>query len=615
MEKFREKIIGRLMWADIDPNTRFRYQIWFDYTRKLISQVREGDLVVAPNFTSGENVRWSILQLINVMPRHYALGTDAKDLKGFPGFVMQAAKSASADWTEQETESYEDTTKIICEAIPANLEFKDEEEPKIIPESTMPMIGKDVRVLSSDMTEKIFNGGLSKNDENIIVVGHLARDKNVEILIRTEDMIKTHFGIFGFTGVGKSNFISSTISKLLSTNRNVKIVLFDLVDEYVGLLIDQILNEKINTKIVCLGKETLIDPVFEFINNPNDGKLADVSNLFLDNLLLPKGLRNKKESYKPAIKTLLKENKIKIFEERITRTLEDFLSETWNDVIVRLTGVKKKKLEEMRKNIFDQYTKEELTPELAKELVKKLGFGEGGAIMGVEKSTAEILEDSALRERIEFNLVHPLKEIIGTKHVGISSKIKISLSEILRDLNITGNSSLYIITSHDPNKVRVFASRLGNSLYRARREHGIISPLVSFVFDEGDQFIPLLTSPSSTYATSKASIENLTRRGRKFGIGVGIATQRSVYLDTNIMGQLHTYFISKLPRKSDRERVGEAFSLAEDQFTQTFKFLKGQWLLVSHDAAGIDIPIPIQAPNAEDRIKKFLNVKVSDTHG
>jgi hypothetical protein len=74
------------------------------------------------------------------------------------------------------------------------------------------------------------------------------------------------------------------------------------------------------------------------------------------------------------------------------------------------------------------------------------------------------------------------------------------------------------------------------------------------------------------------------------------------------MGQLHTYFISKLPREYDRKVVGEAFSLSLDQFTQTFKFQKGQWLLVSHEATGIDMPIPIQAPNAEDRIRHFLGV-------
>jgi len=70
IEKFKEGIIGRLMWAEPDQNTRFKYNIWFDYTRKLINEIQDGDLVAVPNFTSDEKIRWSVLQLLNVIPRH-----------------------------------------------------------------------------------------------------------------------------------------------------------------------------------------------------------------------------------------------------------------------------------------------------------------------------------------------------------------------------------------------------------------------------------------------------------------------------------------------------------------------------------------------------------------
>jgi len=155
---------------------------------------------------------------------------------------------------------------------------------------------------------------------------------------------------------------------------------------------------------------------------------------------------------------------------------------------------------------------------------------------------------------------------------------------------------------------------MGEQLYEERRKKGIIDPNVIFIFDEADEFIP--QSPSrESQKESKKIIETLTRRGRKFGIGVGIATQRSSHLDTNIMGQLHTYFISKLPRDYDRKVVGEAFSIGESEFIQTFKFSKGQWLIISHDALGIDsVALPIKTENAEERIIRNLeSIKKSDT--
>ncbi len=605
MERFRKDVIGRLLWAEPDPNTRFKYTIWFDYTRKLVNELHEGDLVAVPNFATDSNgVRYSILQLVTVMPRHYALGTDIKDLKSYPGFVMQAAKSASADWTEQETESYEDTTKIICEAVPTNLEYDENnsEEP-IQPERAMAMVGKDVYILTSEMTEKIFNRGINKDVENVIIVGNLIRDRNVEIYVRVEDLIKTHFGIFGFTGVGKSNLVSTLVSNLLSTGQPIKIILFDLMDEYTGLLIDQLL--KYNGKVICLGEKTLMKPVFEYINRDSED-LDFAANTFLKNLLLPKGLKGEREKFRPLIKELLQNGRIRIFEEGFTRTVEDFLKEVWPDVEGQLrSSIKKGKLNKMKDDVFGNNLKDELTPKLAQKFINKLGFGEFRS-QSID-SVTEVLKDPDLKERIQYTLIGPLKQIVESSKIKISKNAKIDMQEIIKDLTDECEPSLYIVTSHDPHKVRRFANDLGLYLFWDRQLKGLISPLVLFIFDEADQFIPGKPR-SESEELSKSVIETLTRRGRKFGIGVGIATQRSAYLDTNIMGQLHTYFISKLPRKYDRDVVGEAFSLSPEQFTQTFKFQKGQWLLVSHEATGIDMPIPIQAPNAEDRIKEYLKV-------
>jgi hypothetical protein len=143
-------------------------------------------------------------------------------------------------------------------------------------------------------------------------------------------------------------------------------------------------------------------------------------------------------------------------------------------------------------------------------------------------------------------------------------------------------------------------------VYESRRSAGTKDPLVCFIFDEADEFIP--ATPGGTYLESTDAVETLARRGRKYGLGVGLATQRVTYLNTSIMAQPHTYFVSRLPRKTDRERVAEAFSMDEDLFQQTFGFRKGNWLVMSHEALGIQgAPIPITVENSEERIRKFLD--------
>jgi hypothetical protein len=183
--------------------------------------------------------------------------------------------------------------------------------------------------------------------------------------------------------------------------------------------------------------------------------------------------------------------------------------------------------------------------------------------------------------------------------------LRITVPDLVNKLNNATQDNLFIIQSHNPDDLRSFSNWLGNRCYEERRRKGQISPLVSFVFDEADEFIP--QNPQGSYKDSTEIAMTLARRGRKFGLGIGIATQRITYLDTSILAQPHTYFVSKLPRKSDQDRIREAFGISEEMFRQTVKFKKGDWLLVSYDATGLEaVPLPIHTPDANERLAKFL---------
>jgi len=163
-----------------------------------------------------------------------------------------------------------------------------------------------------------------------------------------------------------------------------------------------------------------------------------------------------------------------------------------------------------------------------------------------------------------------------------------------------------IFQAHDPDALREFAAMLAGIVYESRRKTGQIKPLVSFIFDEADEFIPGQATNDSQRST-KAAAMTLARRGRKFGLGIGIATQRIANLDVNTLAQPHTYFISKLPRAYDRQTIASAFGISEDMFRQTFKFKKGDWLLASYDAAGLEaIPIPIHTEDADKQVLSFV---------
>ena len=199
---FVSGLAGTLMEITENPETRYEYLIWFDYTRRAINEIQEGALVAVPNFASdGSTRRYSVLEVVSILPLHYALqgGTG-----GYPGFVMEAARSAAEDWEEQETSATEDATKIRVLAIPTNLEIVEPMtgQPTIGPETNIPMVGAEVRLLNSEYSNLLANYGIDRAHEtNLTVIGTLVRNPDVDVYLRIEDLLRTHFAIFGFTGI------------------------------------------------------------------------------------------------------------------------------------------------------------------------------------------------------------------------------------------------------------------------------------------------------------------------------------------------------------------------------------------------------------------------------
>lgn len=588
---------GVLMRLEEDEHTRYVYEVWFEYTRQAMNDIREGTMLAVPNYsTTRTELHMSILEVTSIKPIHYAIG-EAPD--GFPGFVMEAAKNAAEDWTGQDDEPTEDTTTIRCSAIPTGLEMLDRPNSDLVfqQETNIPMVGAIVRILDTIPTEKVVNRDIDMfhEKETVFRGGTLARDQRVTVYVRSEEFVKLHFGVFGFTGSGKSNLMSTYISKLLHSKQVIKVVLFDLMSEYTVLLLDELLRLGPRGRILTLGRYTLPEGVFKFINLLGGApSLDDAAKQFDLSTLLPKSLLGDRHIIVEGLRKLLSAGAIRYFNDAASMTVWDiFFTDRvpWAKARQKAAFLDRQKFVKdilRRVGVTGSYDKVAVTPELAKRINEALDAAIGGTKW----------------EEGDFgNHQAQVAGVIsaGSEHLAAAT----TLEDVVRDLASEDGSSLWVVQAHNPDEMRDFANRLGNTMYESRRQSGRITPLVSMVFDEADEFIP--REASGTQALSKAIVETLARRGRKFGMGVGIATQRARHLDTNIMAQPHTYLVSKLPRSSDREVVAEAFGISDDMFRQTFKFRPGDWLLVSHDATGLKaIPVPIRAENANERVKANL---------
>lgn len=615
---FRKTVVqGRLIFLQPDEKTRFNFTIWFDYTRVLMNDLKEGDLVAVNNFaTDGSSTHWSVLELVSVLPVHYALGSRPEDLRGFPGYIMAAAGNLPTDWMQQESTSSEDTTKIQCIATPINLEIVQKASSADLmleDETNIPMIGSEVKLLSVGSTKEILNKNLN-GLADIITVGTLIREPDIEVLMDTQNAIKTHIGIFGFTGVGKSNFISTLVNSLVSSHLKVKIIILDLNNEYLGLLGDILLSGNTKGMILNIGEKTLTGKVQEFVHNNSPVSIDEALAAYLKDLYLTRGLVPLRPSFGKILNAILQGDTLKILKDEYTQSVEEFINAERDKLFDDYATIKIRAYLDL---LFSGITNRigniamKLDPTVARTI-----HGQLAAIIEQIESSGDApgkSTDTPISMRINI-MRQDLKKIFNPPIWNIRPQNTINFNDIISELNDESRSSLIIVNSFDPDELREFTYNLGMRVYEHRRRRGKISPLISFVFDEADEFIPSTSLAGSTYYSSKKVVEMIARRGRKFGIGLTIATQRSTYLDTNIMGQLHTYFVSKLPRETDRERVGEAFAVSTEMFTQTFKFKKGDWLYISHESAGLDsVPIPIHSKDAEVRIRDYFNSQATGT--
>jgi len=648
-DEINQKYSGRLMEITESFDTRYKYTIWYDYTRELYNKIKEGSFLAVKNFQmpkDDKNDYYSILKIVKKMPTHYA--SVERLAKGYPAFSEESIKGVRDSFTDQIYDSFEDLTKIVVNAVPTFFQVcigddsNSIDNIKIEPDESIPILGEITKILHKDLIEKIINGSYKLEDDYIVEIADFKDNEEIKIFLDIESALKTHFGIFGFTGVGKTNLLSTFISKIFTKdNPKKKVLFFDIMDEYLGLLIDLFFKEDLNAYLVFLNFKDLSYGIKEYFKSENLSE--ELIERFYGQMILPKALKDPvlKPKFMECIKNLFIDKKIKFYHKRnrIIDWIEDIFSKFLPTIDIRPKDVFHNSIidyfVDLLKGKFNIF-KDSMTKDMKfvlvtkfKERISKGNLTKAPKNKAPEKIPQKKITD-AFDKSVSIKTQNPKKEFYfhnnftrptwkaqlsnfiremdrkGVLEVSEYEKFLIDEKEIIDKVHSKDSNSLFIFISSKEQNVREFLNNIGRVIYNKRKNEGLIDPLTTMIFDEADTFIPQGVDEDSV-KKSKVIIEQIARRGRKFGIGIGLATQRITFLETNILAQLHTYFISRLPRKSDRDRIKEAFSLSDEEFEATLKFVKGNWLLVSHEGLGLEgVPLSIKAEDANKRIRDFL---------
>ena len=560
------------------------------YSPDIVRQIEAGRLIAIPNVMSvGTNSVYSIYEVADVYPMHYSMLTLDKSQPG-------AIRNEFMTLIENEWQTISKSTWIEIVAAPTGyivaLENNIPSEPKFIRKGTSPLIGSRVYMLNKETIQKFIC--YSPKGEDLLEnydIGYLlgVTEEQVPFTVNIEKLLHYHVGVFAFTGSGKSNLTSLILRKSVNSLPNMKFVIFDVSSEYGINILD--LLKSIPSRVI-------------FTDELRGKDITEKAKDYLRRHVIPETLEDGNDTLLPSIEETIRQNKIKkIFIQSeseqglqgitsyggLLGTLADLAGEKYGAaaqkiLIPTIAGM-------IRKFMVDNNIEDESTV-IGKEIMP--------LIESVERllTTAKLRQDAAL-----ISIFNNLKLVLDNpaqNDFGDYNSIRL-VREIMDDDK--DSPRIFVVNLPEADTARTFCAEIINRVFRYRKNSFTLQPKVVFVFDEAQEFIPYDKKKEDGTEYSSRAVEKLLRHGRKYNLHGWISTQRIAHLNTNALQQLHSYFVSTMPRPYDRQLISDTFAIDDAFMDRTLTFQNGDWLMASFKATNTqNVPVFFHAINNEGYI-------------
>jgi len=367
-----------------------------------------------------------------------------------------------------------------------------------------PAIGDPAALITRDELRLIYD--ISGSDT--IDIGHLQQDPTIGAYVNVDEMLSKHFAVLGTTGVGKSSGVALILRQILDARPNLRLFLLDGHNEYARCFGDRalVLNPR-NLKLPfwLFNFEETIDVFFS--GRPGiDEEVAVLAEL------IPQAKSNYTQNYRSGERPVLKRADPKT------------------------TG----------------YTGDTPVPYRLADLVALIDER-----MGKLENRSSRMIYHKLIQRIETVRIDPRYAFMfDNANVGGDT-----MGETLRQL-------FRLPAEGKPMTIMQLAG------FPAEVVDSVVSVLCRMAFDFGmwsDGAFPLLfvCEEAHRYASADRSIgfgptrkalSRIAKEGRKYGVFLGLVTQRPAELDSTIISQCSTLFAMRMANERDQAIVRSAVS-------------------------------------------------------
>lgn len=380
---------------------------------------------------------------------------------------------------------------------------------------SFPVLNEAVVTMTPAELQVIFN----RESEQCISVGKLQQDNSIIARVRTDDLLSKHFAIIGSTGSGKSCTVALVLQAILHENRNARVVLFDPHNEY---------SKSFGAMAEVISGQTLDLPIWMF-------------------------------NFEETVELLASEIKDQRREEQ--EVLHDLIlkAKQLYDRSLRQKGASPVKFDEIEKDLGRSgahITLDSPVPYRIRDLIKLIDHH-----MGKLENSSNLAPYMRLKRRITMILNDPRYQFIFRNQAAPNS-IESVIGRIFRipvngrPISILDFSS---IPSETLNIVVSVVSRLAFDLaVWSERKIPIL-----LVCEEAHRYVP--ADASLGFNSTRKIISRIAKEGRKYGVSLGIISQRPSELEPSTLSQCSTIFSMRLSNEVDQNFVRSAVPDGADE--------------------------------------------------
>src|SRR6187399_2207779 len=366
-----------------------------------------------------------------------------------------------------------------------------------------PTIGDAVDLVTADDLRTVY----APSGADQINIGTLQQDRSVIAYVDVEEMLSKHFAVLGSTGVGKSTGVSLLLNEILKSRPNLRIFLLDVHNEYGRCFGDRalVLNPR-NLKLPfwLFNFEEIVDVLFA--GRPGVPEELDI---LAEVIPMAKGIYTQ---YQNADRVGLK---------RIDPKTIGYTADT--PVPYRLV-------------------------DLISLIDERMGKLENRSSRIIYHKLISRIETVRNDPRYTF--------MFDNANVGGDTMAEV-ISHLFR-LPANGRPMTIMQLAGFPAEV---VDSVVSVLCRMAFDFGLwsdgVSPLL-FVCEEAHRYVSADTKVG--FGPTRRAVSRIAKEGRKYGVFLGLVTQRPAELDPTIISQCNTLFVMRLSNDRDQSLIRSAVS-------------------------------------------------------